>query len=159
MLFETIAAASGFLTDMEGNWSGALQYRDYQSDKLVEIPVSVENELHGSLVISKLAFTDPGQIVHRVSVLSYDGDTGSVFEAYIRDGGAERFESSYTIEEAGDGWVITSTREGRDGDSPALVRDVTTFSGNQLVTERTVDPVDDNQDGFLFRNRIVLTRE
>ncbi|MEM9286490.1 MAG: hypothetical protein AAGA39_11435, partial [Pseudomonadota bacterium] len=73
--------------------------------------------------------------------------------------GAERFESSYTIEEAGDGWVITSTREGRDGDSPALVRDVTTFSGNQLVTERTVDPVDDDQDGFLFRNRIVLTRE
>lgn len=158
MLLVAMAAAAGMLADLEGSWTGALEYRDYRSDKLVQIPVAVDNEMHGNSLIGKLVFTDPGFQVYRVSVTNYDFDAGIAYQAYIQDGGAERFESAFTFEETEDGWVITQTREGEDADKPATIREITTFSGDQLITERSVDPLGDGQDTFFFRNRSVLTR-
>ncbi|MEO1043026.1 MAG: hypothetical protein AAFX52_12120 [Pseudomonadota bacterium] len=159
MFLVVIAAAGLFLSDLDGSWSGYLEYCDYQSNGLEQISVAVENELHGRLLISKFNFTDPGVQVYRASVTSYDAESGKAFEAYVRDGSAEHYESDYALEETVDGWTMTQTRQGLDGDDVAMIRDVTSYDGEKLITERTVDVLGDGQEDFLFRNRLVVTRQ
>lgn len=147
-----------------GSWTGELQYRDYQSDRWIGIPVQVEVELVGDGVtqITRAVFDDgaSGSVyITSVDMLADDGTTQytSMFRA---DRAAELGTTSLRLSEAQDAsnWTIVSEREGMDDNRPAMIRETTRREGDSLVTLKQVDFQGDGIEEWLSRNRTVLTR-
>lgn len=145
--------------DLEGNWGGALQYRDYRSDKLVELPMAVSAQVHGPVLVQKLTFTDPGYKVLRVSTTVFDEEAMQLHETYSQSGSVSAQTSDVTFEEMPGGWRMVATYQGTDNDQPATIRIETHFTGDSLSYERTVDQHGDGKEEYLFRNRVDLKRQ
>ncbi|MEM1379477.1 MAG: hypothetical protein AAGH41_02510 [Pseudomonadota bacterium] len=160
MLMIVVATlGAGPLADLEGAWAGSLQYRDYQSDALVALPMRTENRLHGDILIQQTFFTDPGREVLRAGTIAVDLEAGKAYETYAASNAAEASVSDVTFEPTKSGWRVTTLRRGEDDNAPAMIRMVMELDGDRFTAEKTVDPEGDGRDVFLFRNRVVLERE
>ena len=147
------------LTSLEGNWSGQLEYRDYQTDELAAIPMRVAMDRHGDILIRRLTFTDPGFQVRRVSVLTWDADARLVREAYVQDGKAEvATTAARLLSHDGAAWVMTLETEGVDDDRPALLRETMKLQADTLTVVKEVDFLDDEDQRWEFRNQVSLQR-
>jgi len=150
----------------QGQWRGELQYRDYQSNRWMGLPVDVEivaqpdqvttvrtaryndGPKTGIVTITSVSLIDP-----QAETESYAGfrkgrpvDTGSAHIDRV-DAGPDAAH-----------WTIVTTEKRIDGNSPAQVRETTTRDGDQLTTLKEVNPDGDGKDVWLPRNRTVLTR-
>ena len=79
------------LEESVGTWEGELYYLDYQSGQRFGIPMRVHAEMtpDGATLVRRLTFTDPGNLVHAVNLVTIDSDSGELVEAYFREGRAE----------------------------------------------------------------------
>ena len=154
--------AQTILRASAGAWSGELYYLDYQSGQRVAIPMEVEAELtpDGSTLIRRLTFTDPGQLVHAVSLTTIDVETGELVEAYFREGTAESLR--YTVEKQRinslTNWQIVYEHDGTDGGRPARIRHTMTRDGNEMKSTKEVRFLDGDAKFFL-RNGTDLVLE
>jgi hypothetical protein len=56
-----------------GHWAGALEYRDFQSDKHVSLPTNLESQSDGKSLSLKYTYDDgPGKIMHETAILNLD---------------------------------------------------------------------------------------
>ena len=166
-----IAAAPPALTVKEarastaGVWRGELQYRDYQSDKWVGIPVSVTIEPIGDGVtlLRRAVFDDgPARGAVYITTLEMLGEDGMTEYATSFRAGREPDVGSarLAVTQARDAsqWTVVATRTGSDDDRPANIRETLTRVGDTLTSLKEVDFTDDASEAWLQRNRTVLTK-
>ena len=150
----------------QGQWRGELQYRDYQSNQWMGLPVEVAVVAQPDHVTTvRTARFDDGPktgIVTITTVSLIDPTVATENYASFRAGRAVDTGSAHIDRvEAGtdlDHWTIVTTEKRIDGNSMAQVRETTTRDGDQLMTLKEVNPDDDGKDIWLPRNRTVLTR-
>lgn len=148
-----------------GNWTGKLEYRDYQADRWFGLPVSVSVELmRDGLTLIRHADFDDGPkvgIVTITTVALLDPATSREQSASFRKGRETEVDTAtlrLTRAEAVDHWTLEETRDGRDDDRPARIRETTRRDGATMVTLKEVDFLDDKAETWLTRNRTTLTR-
>jgi hypothetical protein len=148
-----------------GDWTGELQYLDYQSGEWQGIPVTVTVTLEGDgNTLSRRAAFDDGPRVGMVYITSLamlgpDGTTE--YSTGFRAGRTPELGSdTLTLAAATDAehWTIRATRDGEDDDRPARIRETTTRDGASLVTLKEVDFLDEPGEQWFSRNRSVLEK-
>lgn len=150
--------------DLAGRWTGALGYRDYQTDELFEIPVTttIVQIADGVTQIRTSLFDDgPANPVWITSVSLYDATAGTVSSASWRAGRAvEPITERVSVREWRDArrWTLVYDSTAEDGDQPAEVRVTETRDGDSLMSVKTVRPVGADESAWRFRNQTRLTR-
>ena len=144
--------------NLAGDWSGYLEYRDYQSCDIARIPHerSITLPPDASYVVTQLAFSDPGQRIYAGEIATISENTIEL--AFVRGGTME--VESYVVsgfQTTATGWTTTLTASGYDAGAPADIRIVYTLDGETLTLEKMVQPEGD--DAHAFRNRVVLERQ
>ena len=158
------ASAATLLRGIAGRWSGALGYRDYQSDRLFEIPVTTTIVQVGDGVtqVRTALFDDgPDKPVWITTTSLLDEAAGTVASASYRAGRPVELTTE-TIRVAGwidqTHWTLVYESVARDDDQPAEIRVTETRDGNSLMSVKTVRPVGADDSAWRFRNQTRLTR-
>ena len=148
-----------------GSWRGELQYRDYQSNEWVGIPVTVTTEPVGDgVTLVRRAVFDDGPrrgAVYITSVEMLAKDGAKEFSTSFRAGNEPeigRFTLALAEARDAEHWTIVATAQGTDDDRPAMIRETTMRDGGRLTTLKEVDFTDDADDDWLPRNRTLLER-
>ena len=147
-----------------GRWSGALGYRDYQTDELFEIPVvtTIETPGDGATLIRKSLFNDgPNRPVWITTISLDDAEAATSTSASFRAGrtpelSTEAVEVSAYVDAVH--WTLVYRRTGEDDEAPAEIRITETRDGDALVEVKEVRPVGAAEDAWRFRNQTRLTR-
>lgn len=149
-----------------GNWTGKLEYRDYQADRWFGLPVTVSVEMmRDGLTLIRHADFDDGPktgIVTITTIALFDPKTNREQSASFRKGRDTELTTTtlrLTRAAALDRWTLEETQDGQDDDRPARIRETTTRDGPSMVTLKEVDFLDDSGEAWLTRNRTTLTRQ
>ncbi len=147
-----------------GRWSGALGYRDYQSDALFEIPVTttISTPGDGATQVRQSLFDDgPAKPVWITTVSLDDVEGGTSTSASFRAGNMPEL-STETVRVATFAdpthWAIVYSETGEDDDAPADIRVTETRDGDTLLEVKEIRPVGAGDDAWRFRNQTRLTR-
>ena len=164
------AVPNDLLDELEGHWSGVLEYVDYQSEESVRLPASVRAELSGdqSFLISQIAFGDGDHVVRDTNVSALAPDSSALVSVDLVGGHCEpkrRSIVSFERLERGS-WRLVSTEKGIDNGRSAALRieeqlrgdsyrrtthvryldaDAAEFVRNELRLERARDPAEPNE--------------
>ncbi len=156
-------------TELGGQWSGRLEYLDYQSKRWFGIPATVEVELvdDGATVIRKASFDDgdSGTVcITIVSMLAPDGKTEYV-GSFRADRAATLSNFSIRLDDQNSDetldathWTVIAETDGEDDRRPARIRETTTRIGSKLTTLKEVDYRDDEKQEWIQRNRTVMVK-
>ncbi len=148
---------------LAGTWSGALGYRDYQSNKLEELPVSTTIEVlaDGVTSIRVSRFNDGPKVgaVYITSAALHDLKAGTVTTVSLRKGrpvesSIDRLTTAKYVDPTH--WTVIAERDGEDGDKSARIRTTESRDGNQLLAVKEVMPA--GTTVWAFRNQTHLTR-
>lgn len=158
------ASAQDLLAGLAGEWRGALGYRDYQSNRLFELPVetSITLATDGRTLVRSSRFDEgdaPDVFIHSMS--GFDDASGLYETAGFRAGRAmyvtrERAEVRAARDDAH--WTMVFTERGRDDDRDADIRVTLTRDGDETLSVKEVDYLDDPAVHWEFRNQTRLTR-
>lgn len=151
---------------LAGHWRGVLQYRDYQSDRLLDLPMRSHVQVGPDQVtITRLSTYDDGPVtgwVYITTVSLFDAASGRVSSATFRKGRAvETWTEDAQVLQHRDAehWTVAYQQLGQDNRQPALIRVTQTREGATLSTRKEVKPPDAPDSAFTLRNQIRLTRE
>jgi len=149
---------------LAGRWTGALGYRDYQTDRMFEIPVAttIIQVADGLTQIRTSLFDDgPDKPVWITSVSLHDEAAGTVASASYRAGRpVELTTETIRVADWRDDahWTLVYESTAQDDDQPAEIRITETLDGDSLMSVKTVRPVGAGEDAWRFRNQTRLTR-
>ncbi len=147
-----------------GRWSGALGYRDYQSDQLFEIPVVtiIETPGDGATLIRRSLFNDGPNHPVWITTISLDDATAKTSTSASFRAGRTPELSTEAVEVSAftdpTHWTLIYRQTGEDDDAPADIRITETRDGDALVEIKEVRPVGAGDDAWRFRNQTRLTR-
>ena len=151
---------------LSGSWVGALEYRDYQSGKKIELPMTARIEVgaDGATVTRVSAFDDGPKtgMVYITTVSLFDVKANRTTYAVFRKGRAvETVADDVVVRDFKDpqNWTIVYTRKGTDGGSPAEIRVVQSRAGSELTELKEVKPLSAPDSSYAFRNQIQLRRK
>lgn len=153
------------LATQAGEWTGKLEYRDYQADKWFGLPmrVSIADGGDGVTQIRVADFDDGPRVgVVRITTISMLGADGSTeYSTGFRKGRVPAVSTArLSLAEWRDAehWTVIAEEEATDDDRPALIRSTTVRDGDRLTTLKEVDFTDDENEEWLVRNRSTLGR-
>lgn len=147
-----------------GRWTGALGYRDYQTNRLFEIPVqtAISTPGDGATLIRQSLFDDgPANPVWITTVSLDDPVTGTTTAASFRAGRPPELSTDRVTVSAYEGptsWTLVYAQTGEDDGEPADIRVTETRSGDSLTEVKEVRPISTGNDAWRFRNQTQLTR-
>lgn len=146
-----------------GRWSGALEYRDYQSNRGFKLPVSTVLSIGpDAATLTRLASFDDGPqtgLVHITTVSLFDASGSNLSSAMFRKGRAvESWTEAARVSAYQDAlnWTLVYQRRGQDDDKPADIRITQTRRGAELTALKEVKPIDAPDSAYVFRNQTVL---
>ena len=150
---------------LAGDWKGALGYRNYQDDKLMELPVQTRITAVGDgVTVLRTSVFEDGPSVGAVRITTaslFDPAAGAVTSASLRKGRpAEVFTETVTVPDYRDPihWTIVYQRTGVDGDAEARIRITETRDGATLLSVKEVRPLSPADTPWAFRNQTRLVR-
>jgi hypothetical protein len=147
-----------------GRWTGALGYRDYQTDQLFELPVAtaISSPGDGATLIRQSLFDDgPNNPVWITTVSLDDVAAATATSASYRAGRTVSLSTeSLSVAAFTDPthWTVVYSQVGEDDDAPAEIRVTETRDGDSLLEVKDVRPVGAGDDAWRFRNQTRLTR-
>ena len=151
---------------LAGRWTGALGYRDYQSDRLFELPVSTEfRALPDGVTELQMAVFDDGPKagpVYITSLTLFDVKAGTAASTSFRRGMTPEIETEQVAVTAFSDlthWTLTYQGAGADNGRPARLRVVETRDGDTLISVKEVAPLAPADAPFRFRNQTRLIRQ
>lgn len=156
--------AAALLAGTAGEWTGELQYRDYQSNTWQGLPVSVVIRAQpDGVTVVRSATYDDGPVTGLVLITTssiVDRPTSVQSWSTLRkgramDAGTAQLSMPTPAADATH-WTIIATSRQRDGNAIAAVRETTVRDGATMTTIKEVNPDDDGSDEWLPRNRTVL---
>ena len=144
------------LVGTTGEWKGSLYYLDYQSGDRFSIPMRalIEATPDGNTILRRLTWTDPGNLVHAVQLITFDRDTGEYVEAYFREGTAEylRYEVVEVNVVSDSSWLMIYEHDGMDDDRPSRIRHTLERNEDLLTSKKSVRFLDSDDDAYFQRN-------
>ncbi len=147
--------STAILNASTGHWEGELYYLDYQSGERFGIPLRIDASMtpDGATLVRHLTFTDPGVLVHAISLATIDRDSGEYVEAFFREGRTElsRATISSSEYESATEWRLVYQFDGTDDDRPARIRHTVERKGATMHSKKEVRFLDDDA-GFFLRN-------
>ena len=150
---------------LAGKWTGALGYRDYQSNKLFELPVKTDVQaLPDKATVIRVSSFDDGPktgFVYITSASLYDSAKSTVTTTTLRKGRpVESSAEAVTAVTYTDPthWVVRYENDGTDDGKPALLRTTETRDGDTVTAVKEVMPKDQTAKGWQFRNQTRLSR-
>ncbi|MCR2832888.1 hypothetical protein [Parerythrobacter lacustris] len=153
------------LASQVGEWTGTLEYRDYQADRWFGLPmrVTVADGGDGVTMIRTADFDDGLRVgVVRITTVTMLGEDGSTeYSVGFRKGRVPEVSSArLTLAAWSDDahWTILAEETATDDDRPALIRETIVRDGARLTTLKEVDFTDDDAAEWLVRNRSTLDR-
>lgn len=162
---QTLPSPFELQAGLAGKWMGALGYRDYQSNKLFELPVTTEiRALPDKATVIRISLFDDGPktgFVYITSASLYDPAASTVSTTTLRKGRAvETSTDAVTTIAYTDPthWVVRYESDGSDDDKPARLRTTETRNGDAVMTVKEVMPKADAAKGWQFRNQTRLVR-
>jgi len=162
---QTLPAPAILQAGLAGSWTGALGYRDYQSNKLFELAVQTKIEAvsDGATVLRVSSFDDGPKVgfVYITTASLYGPRPGSVTSVTLRKGRAvEVVTDRVTTTTYTDAlhWTVQYERDGTDGDQPARIRITETRDGETVLAIKEVMPSAEATKGWQFRNQTRLTK-
>lgn len=140
-----------------GNWQGQLEYRDYRSNKRVQLPtvLHIQSISDGTLDFDYLFDDGPGKIVEDTSTIRIDAaaNTWSIASPDDKTPDVATISGLPEFTKAGQGTLVLSG-SGTDNNLPARVRTTIAVTPDSLtITRETASGAD-----FLFRHRYTFTR-
>lgn len=153
------------LKSQVGQWTGTLEYRDYQADRWFGLPVQVTIAEGGDGVTQiRTADFDDGPRVGNVriitlSMLGADGTTE--YSTGFRKGRVPALSTArLTVNAWRDAahWTLVAEEQSTDDNRPAMLRYTTVRDGSRMTTLKEVDFTDDQTEEWLTRNRTTLER-
>lgn len=152
---------------LAGHWRGVLQYRDYQSDRLLDLPMRSQIQVGPDQVtITRLSTFDDGPVTGWVYITTtslFDAPAaGKVSSAMFRKGRAvQTWTEDTQVQQHQDAehWTVVSLQVGQDNRQPAVIRTTQTRDGATLSTRKEVKPPDAPDSAYVLRNETRLTRE
>ena len=158
-------SAAELQAGLAGDWKGALGYRNYQDDKLMELPVQTRITAVGDgVTVLRTSVFEDGPSVGAVRITTaslFDPAAGAVTSASLRKGRpAEVFTETVTVPDYRDPihWTIVYQRTGVDGDAEARIRITETRDGATLLSVKEVRPLSPPDAPWAFRNQTRLVR-
>jgi len=151
-------------TTLAGCWTGVLQYRDYPSDRLFDIPLSTKIRAiaDGHTFVRESRFDDrPRRQVYITALTQFSAEGDRVAFASSRLGEPIEVTSdavSVTRLDDATHWAEVYTRTGLDDEKPSDITVEVTRDGDTLTTEKRVRNLDDPSKTVRLRNRTVLKR-
>ena len=152
-------------TGLTGQWTGTLAYRDYQSDKMVELPMRADYRgLDDGVTVLNIATFDDGPKAGNVIITTvelFNPKAGTVDNIAIRKGKPIDRESdktslvAYTDDQH---WTVHFEHDGVDGKTKSKIRSVETRDGDALTIEEDVVPLVAKKKDWKMRNITHLTR-
>jgi hypothetical protein len=146
-----------------GHWQGALEYRDYQSDGLLRLPMQTRISVgpDGATLTRLSSFDDGPQtgIVTITTVGLFDRAGTQLSSATFRKGRAvESFSDDARVTQWQDAqhWTLVYQRRGLDNNQVADIRVTQTRKGAELRAVKEVKAVDQSDSAYAFRNQTVL---
>lgn len=151
---------------LQGAWRGALEYRDYQSDRRQQLPVGTRFEVaaDGATLIRRSVFDD-GPVtghVHITAVALYDATGTRCTTAFFRKGRPVDLateEVQVTAWRGPEQWTLVHRQSALDGGQPSEIRITQTRDGAVLTTLKEVRPTGAPDSAWAFRNQTRLTRQ
>lgn len=150
---------------LAGHWRGALEYRDYQSNRKFELPMDTRISTGpDNATLTRLTAYDEGPktgVVHITTVSLFDATGSKATSATFRKGRAvERWtdEARVTAWQDATHWTVVYQHTGTDDDKPAEIRLTQTLDGDVLTALKEVKPVGAPDSAFAFRNQTRLQR-
>lgn len=151
------------IASQAGEWTGTLEYRDYQADRWFGLPmrVTVADGGDGVTMIRTADFDDgPNVGVVRITTVAMLGEDGfTEYSVGFRKGRVPEVSSArLTLAAWSDDahWTILAEETATDDDRPALIRETIVRDGARLTTLKEVDFTDDDGEQWLVRNRSTL---
>lgn len=156
-------SAAALRAGLAGAWTGALGYRDYQTNKLTELSVEtrIDSVADGMIQIRTSRFDEgPGRKPVWITTASLDDPTaGTVTSATLRAGNKVEPETE-AVEVARyaspTSWTLIYRQTSSDDDKPADIRVTETRTGDALLAVKEVSPV--GAGTWSFRNQTRLKR-
>ena len=162
---QTVPSPRELQAGLAGKWTGALGYRDYQSNKLFELAVTTEIQaLPDKATVIRFSSFDDGPktgFVYITSASLYDPAKSSVSTTTLRKGRTVETSTDAvkTISYAdATHWVVQYSADGTDDDKPALLRTTEKRDGDKVLTIKEVMPKGDTAKGWQFRNQTRLSK-
>lgn len=156
--------AASLEAGLSGRWQGTLGYRDYQSDKLEELPMQTRLEaLPDKSTIIRISTFDDGPRVGNVFITTaslFDSKAGAVTTVSLRRGrplAPQTEQVRVTRFADATHWTITFEADGTDDEKPARLRTTEVRDGDVLITTKDVQL--QGSSAWQFRNRSRLTRQ
>ncbi len=148
---------------LAGRWSGALEYRDYQSNRSFKLPLNtlLSTGPDGATMTRVSSYDDGPQtgLVTITTVSLFDA-SGMLTSAMFRKGRAvEVWKEAARVSAFVDAahWTLVYQRQGQDDNRAADIRITQTRRGAELTALKEVKPVDAPDSAYAFRNQTVLT--
>ncbi|MEM6606390.1 MAG: hypothetical protein AAF671_11570 [Pseudomonadota bacterium] len=146
---------------LAGSWDGYLEYRDYQSDRRVRLPLARTTSVapDSSYLITQSEFTDPGYKVYSAEMIQLGDSAAKAVTVYGDEVTVDKL-SVATVDVSSDGWTAVFETDGADDEKPAKIRYTWRFakaSPSTLSIEKSVRPLDEGK--FAFRNRVQLAKQ
>ncbi len=148
-----------------GQWKGTLTYRDYRSNKMVELPVQTEYRgLDDSATVLNISTFDDGPASGNVIIttaLLFNVKAGTAENVAIRKGKPiDRETDKVSLIAYTDPlhWTLQYDHEGLDGGQRSKVRSIETRDGDTLSIEEDVVPLFAKKKDWQMRNITHLTR-
>ena len=148
---------------LAGRWTGALEYRDYQSNRSFKLPTTavLSTGPDGATMTRLSSFDDgPKTGVVTITTVSLFDASGMLTSAMFRKGRAvEMWSEAARVSAYEDAthWTLVYQRRGQDDDKAADIRITQTRRGAELSALKEVKPVDAPDSAYVFRNQTVLT--
>ncbi|MEM6486529.1 MAG: hypothetical protein AAF662_16290 [Pseudomonadota bacterium] len=146
---------------LAGRWDGYLEYRDYQSDRRVRLPLARTTHVapDSSYVITQSEFTDPGYKVYSAEMIQLSDRAARAVTVYGDELSVDELTVA-TVDVSSAGWTAVFETDGTDDEKPAKIRYSWRFakaSPSTLSIEKSVRPLDEGE--FAFRNRVQLAKQ
>lgn len=157
---------ASLLAGTAGQWCGRLEYRDYQTDQWVGLPMAsaVTVQPDGLTLVRASVFDDGPKVglVWIIGTEQLDPATGEVHYASLRRGkpvstGVQSLSTPVAPADSTH-WQVVARESETDGGTPSVARETTTRDGDRLTTLKDVAPVGPGEPAWKRRNRTTLTR-
>jgi len=147
---------------LEGGWLGALHYKDYQSNRMFDLPIYTQIMAIGDhrTFVRKSRFDDgPKRKVYITTLTQFSSAGDKVFYASSRVGNDFEITTDDVVVESyqdATHWRELYQRVDIDGDQKSNIRVQVTRDGDKLISEKQVKGIDEPADAFKFRNQSEL---
>lgn len=151
---------------LAGHWVGTLAYRDYKSEKMVDLAMrtNIVALADGATILNIATFDDGpkrGKVIITTAYL-FNTPAGTVENIALERGRPiDHYTDKATVVSYTDPthWIITYEHEGTDNKLPALIRTSEVRDGDKFASQEDYRAPDSTDKDWKLRNKSTLKRE